>query len=272
MPVHDVAYRLRRILAATTIGALLILLGCAPGPALHPATDAAGDPQSPTAEAASVVVTAQPGEWEGTPDQIDGYTPVRVRFENNGDRPVRVRYTDFQLTAGDSTITPVDPRAIEGTAYASAHDHGYGAGGGYSHRDFHVASHHLGLARTGHSLHNFGHGFGHGVGHGLGHGFSPYGFGYGGLGFSRFGYGGYGYGSPSRAVKLPTRDMLVAALPEGFLEPGGHVEGFVYFPTEEMPRSADGERAVSAPLTVTIVDAETSTTLGDLSIPFVYRS
>jgi len=59
------------------------------------------------------VVTAQPGEWEGTPDQIDGYTPVRVRFENNGDRPVRVRYTDFQLTAGDSTITPVDPRAID---------------------------------------------------------------------------------------------------------------------------------------------------------------
>lgn len=268
MTVRDVAYRLRRILVATAIGALLTLLGCASGPTLQPAPNAEVDEHGLTAEAASVVVSARANDWEGTPDQIDGHTPVRVRLKNKGDRPVRIRYKDFQLAAGDSTITPVAPRAIEGTAYASIHDRGYDGGDRYASQGFHVAPHHLDLARAGHSLHGFGHGFGHSFGNGFGYGLSLYGFGYAGLGYGRSGYGGYG--SASRTVRLPTRDMLLAALPEGFLEPGGSVEGFIYFPTEGTDRSPDHKDAVSAPFTVTIVHAKTSERLGHLSIPFVY--
>jgi hypothetical protein len=36
---------------------------------------------------------------------------------------------------------------------------------------------------------------------------------------------------PRWEIDLPTSDMLERALPEGVIEPGGRVTGFVYFPT-----------------------------------------
>lgn len=87
------------------------------------------------------------------------------------------------------------------------------------------------------------------------------------MGYGRFGHSGYG--SASRTVRLPIRDMLLAALPEGFLELGGRVEGFIYLPTAGKARSTGQKDAVSAPFTVTIVHAETRGKLSHLSIPFV---
>lgn len=255
------------------IGLLFFLLGCTSGPLLRPSTDAEIKDRGPTAEAASVVVSAQTGEWEGVPRDVEGYAPMHIHIENNGDQPVRVRYSDFRLAVGDSSISPVDPRSIEGTSHTAARTRGYAGGGGYTSQNFRVASHHSGLHSIGHGppghgghgfRHRFGYGFGHGLGYGLGRGFG-HGFGYG----SR--YGGYGYGGyPSRAVELPSRDMLLTAVPEGVLKPGGTVEGFFYFPLEDRPQAED-ETETSVPLDVTIIHSGTGEALGRLSIPFAYR-
>jgi hypothetical protein len=63
--------------------------------------------------------------------------------------------------------------------------------------------------------------------------------------------------------------MLLVALPEGRLDPGGILEGFLYFPVDDRSRSKDGAET-SAPLNVSIVHSDTEETLGRLSIPYVY--
>jgi len=258
-----VASRADAVPALLTAGLLLTLLACSSAPALRPAPDAAIGDHGATATEATVTMAAEADAWAGTPHQIDGYTPIRIRLENDGDHPIRVRYDDLRVAAGDSTVTPIDPRAIDGTEYVSPHNAGYGRSA-YGSHGFHVASHHSGLS-SGHGRHGghgLAHGFGHGFGHGLGHGFHPGGYGYRSL---RYGYGGH-----SRAVELPTRDMLTMAVPEGFLEPDGHVEGFLYFPTEKIPHTKR-EHPGSAPFTMTVVHAETNETLGEISIPFEYE-
>jgi hypothetical protein len=52
--------------------------------------------------AADVTVTAQAEVWRGA-DIEDDVTPLRVTIQNDSDRPVRVRYSDFSLvgTRGD---------------------------------------------------------------------------------------------------------------------------------------------------------------------------
>lgn len=93
------------------------------------------------------------------------------------------------------------------------------------------------------SRHRYGHGYGYGLGHGSG-------------------YGGYA----SQAVELPSRDILLAALPEGRLDPGGILEGFLYFPVDDRSRSKD-RAETSAPLNVSVVHSDTEETLGRFSIP-----
>lgn len=60
---------------------------------------------------------------------------------------------------------------------------------------------------------------------------------------------------------LPTRDMLERALPEGVLEPGGTVSGFLYF--QQVAREA------AVTLEVQLVDAETQAPFGVARLPFV---
>jgi hypothetical protein len=63
---------------------------------------------------------------------------------------------------------------------------------------------------------------------------------------------------------LPTEDMLGRALPEGSLENGGTVAGFLYF-----QGVADRERQVI--LQARLVDASTGEAFGELRIPFQVR-
>jgi len=277
--IHPIAGTTRMNRSITTsrhgiswIGAslLLFLLGCSTGPVLQPASEAEIKTHGPTAEAAAVVVSAQTGEWEGRPREIDGYTPLRVHIENTGDHPVRVQYADFRLSAEDSTVSPVDPRSIEGTGYIRSSARGYAGGSPYNSRNFRVASHHRGLRSLDHGGHDIRHPFGHAFGYGLGHGFSR-GFGHGlGHGFRPGGY--YGYGRyASRALELPTRDMLLTAVLEGVLEPDGTLDGVLYFPVTAPP-SAENRTETSVPLDVTVVHSKMEKTLGHLSIPFVYGS
>lgn len=64
-----------------------------------------------------------------------------------------------------------------------------------------------------------------------------------------------------RRINLPTEDMVQKALPEGVLDPGGRVEGFLYF------EPVNPELA-QVFFTADLVNAETGETFGDVRISF----
>ncbi|MBS1148818.1 MAG: hypothetical protein H6Q89_516 [Myxococcaceae bacterium] len=59
---------------------------------------------------------------------------------------------------------------------------------------------------------------------------------------------------------LPTQDMLAEAMPEGVLEDGGRISGFVYFQNVSKEQQVRFE--------MRLVDASTDTELGTISVPF----
>jgi hypothetical protein len=63
---------------------------------------------------------------------------------------------------------------------------------------------------------------------------------------------------------LPTEDMISQALPEGALQDGGTVAGFVYF------QNVTG-RETSVQFELTLIDASSGETLGTARIPFDRR-
>lgn len=69
------------------------------------------------------------------------------------------------------------------------------------------------------------------------------------------------FGPLMRAVELPTSDMLRKGLPEGVLEPGGRVTGFLYF--EGIGPDVDRVR-----LLADFPDAVTDERVTRLGIPF----
>jgi len=56
--------------------------------------------------------------------------------------------------------------------------------------------------------------------------------------------------------------MLQAALPEGVLDTGGHVAGFIYF--QKLPQGTERIQ-----FRARMIDAETEQTVASLDIPFV---
>ncbi len=68
-----------------------------------------------------------------------------------------------------------------------------------------------------------------------------------------------------RNIELPTQEMLDRALPEGSLEDGGRVEGFVYF------EKVDPDQVERVVFRFDLIDAQTGGIFGTLSIPFVVK-
>jgi hypothetical protein len=66
-------------------------------------------------------------------------------------------------------------------------------------------------------------------------------------------------------VPLPTEDMLRGALPEGVLEPGGSVSGFLHFP--DVPRDAHGVFTFRA----SVAEDGDGQTVASLDVPLVPR-
>jgi len=65
----------------------------------------------------------------------------------------------------------------------------------------------------------------------------------------------------SSPERLPTPDMLSQALPEGLVQDGGNVTGFLYFPSV-----TGSEPAVE--LDMTLSDASDGEAFGHIAIPF----
>ncbi len=245
--------RTRALLPA--LAAVLLAAGCYRETKLQPLpavqTTKAG---SAVAEAQGVRLVADGDSWRGTPSDLErAVTPVEVRFENQSGRTLRIKYEDFVLVGDDShfkyaALSPFEMR-----------DDGLAIGGSGS--------------TTGKIAPAGGVSVGVGVGYGA---WGPWGPGWGDPFYRHwydpfYGpyYGPYSYwGGPYwyyPPEPLPTRDMLRRALPEGTLESGGTITGFLYF------QSVSG-REGSVTLQARLVDASTGEQFGTLSIPFGVRT
>jgi hypothetical protein len=249
------------------LGAALVLTlaaGCVAHTQLVPAPGANLVPEEVAVAAdGGVRLLADPDAWRGNPpDLVRVMTPIRVRLDNQSGRPLRVEHADFTLV-GDSgfhftALSPftapregaeqpaVDTAPAGGPRGRLSFGFGVGPGWGWGSPGYPGAPW-------------WGGGFG------MWGPWRPwwYGPGFYGPGFWGPGYWGWDpYYAPPRIIEpLPTRDMVRKALPEGTLESGGSVDGFLYFPEVS-------DRAQHVELTARLVDANTGEAFGTLRIPF----
>ena len=188
------------------------------------------------ATAAGVHIVAGTGAWEGTPDLEDGYVPLRLRIENRAERPLLVRYSVFELVVPeDGTELPAIPPFRIDVQAPPPFDPVVGREPitpAWGWDSFALAPAYAGY-----------------------YGPSP-------VWEDTFFYDdAYGYDDLYGLwAEAPPRVALERALPEGVLESGGRVEGFLYFP--EAPEDA---RRVQ--FRAELIDARTGEPFGIVAIP-----
>jgi hypothetical protein len=110
---------------AVTLAAGLAFVATATGGCGHgtmvPAPSASIVPNAPSAAysiADGVRCSANVGAWSGKPDEIPSFVvPVKVRIKNDSGKPIRVRYQDFALMGKKGRsyrpvpVLPLDPTA-----------------------------------------------------------------------------------------------------------------------------------------------------------------
>lgn len=224
--------------------AALVLLGaCAHQNVLLPAPGAALAPDGGAAgEAAGVRIDVKGDAWKGDPKNLgDFLTPVLVEISNGSDRPVQVRYSDFGLVGQSgfryAALPPFKPM---GTAYGSRDTEiGVEPAGHRGPPAMHASHRHFFVAPYQAPYYGY---------------FSPWPYPFG---FDSGYWGQYYY---SWVEPLPTPTMMNDALPEGVLEPGGSIGGFVYF-QNVTPR--EGRVNFVAHL----IDARTQESIGEILVP-----
>src|SRR5262249_40500743 len=152
------------------------------------------------ATAAGVTVEAHADAWQWVPKDLDAkVTPLLVTLENKSDRPILVRYNRFHLTTGAgrqySAMPPYDINGTVSETYTVRNAH-------YPYAAFAIAPY---LSRWYPAMRRYSGAFLYDPIY-----YDPY--------LTRF-----------REIQLPTADMVQRSLPEGVLEPGGRLTGFVYF-------------------------------------------
>lgn len=214
------------------VTAALALAGCAGPQRFIPAVEverASGDPSAAVVNRSGVTVVADADEWDAYPPDLQRVmTPVYVRIMNDGDREVAVRYQDFRLvTDRGRELTPVPPLASDRLGRVAVLPQPEARG-------FRWAPYYRDL-------------FGDDMDYWTG-----------GFAFDPYYYDRY---STWRS-DLPTTPMVERALPEGVLEPGGWVTGYLYFPKVE-----NGARRVT--LHVELASPEGEAEVASIAIPFL---
>lgn len=209
--------------------------GCAAAPELVPGAGARVVPEGPGQGAMDVVqnveVIARSDAWSGFPERLDQVTPILVTIDNQSDVPVRIRYNEFALVDPQSgeRYAAIPPFDIEGTESEPIDFTDF--------TGFRIAPYYARYYP----------------------GLLPYD---GLFPFDRIYYDSY---YPAWVdVELPTGDMVQKALPEGVLEPGGRISGFVYFENVD-----DDARQVE--FMEEVVNAASGERLGMIDIPFAVR-
>jgi hypothetical protein len=188
-----------------------------------------------------VTVTAQADAWHGSGAVADAVQPVLVTIENDGERPIRVRYGDFALVApGGRRYSALPPFRVEGEITRPVVARvAIVATPRFRHQRFYVAPY-FSVVYPGMPVYR---------GHYLF--YDPF-------------Y--YGFYHPHLRVR-PSADMLDLALPEGVIEPGGSVSGFLYFERVDPEVPAVTFRATLVALG-TGEPATGGAMFGEISIPF----
>lgn len=261
----------------TTLAAALLTTGCWQNRAdLDPAPLAEQlpgiDAEVALARAHGVTLLAAPDAWRGEPRILDQVTPLWIGVQNDGERPIVVRYAGLRLVARDrihAALPPIvpDPDRIRLLAEAYEHRERPGAIDLVGDRPFvgsrsfrvepilqplwpslptldadEIAIANVGATATDTRSYD-----------------------------SVFRNDYWRQHQHWAATTLPAHPLVTAALPEGVLEPGGYVEGLVYF--ERVPDDLDSLFS-STPqphieLVLDLVDASDHTALGRLRIPFI---
>jgi hypothetical protein len=240
--------------ALTTAVLVLAFAGCVVEPVLVPdrgATRVSGSDTKATAEVLGVQLRVDGAAWHGDPLELpELLTPVRLAIENHSGRPLRVAYEDFTLVGSSGfryrAIAPVPGelpvseaggtplRLVASMPTPSPVAHRPPPPPRHSPHRFYVAPHYR--YRWPHPwvwVRPFR--------------FDPY-------AYHRYGWAG----------RLPTDDMIAEAIPEGVLQDGGRVEGFVYF-------QGVARREKRVELQVSLVDAEDEKPFGELHVPLVVK-
>ncbi len=222
-------------MARLTVLALTLpvaVLACAHAPRLVPAagaTVAPGQPRVAEATADGVRVQVDGDAWKASHVR-DVLSPVLVRLENDSQHPLRVAYSEFTLSGGGrfrlQALPPYQVAAANATAVAPAY-----AWSGFWLAPWDAPYYRPGLPVWG-----------------------------GGLVYDPGYYAGWDGAWPA---PLPDRDVVSRALPEGVIDPGGNVSGFLYFP--------ELRKGSAAEFVATLVDAQTNQSFGSIRIPFSVR-
>lgn len=217
---------------AAAAGLFVSLPGCSHNPQLVPAAIVRRD-HTGVATSAGVTVEAD-GKWSGQPsDLAKVLTPLKATMANHSGVPMLVRYSDFNLhTSTGLTLRALPPFQIRGTVTQT------------------VPVTAPAFAYTGFAIAPY---------------YAPFYPGFGVWG------GPFWYDWPYYTtyfaewpVRLPTRDMIELAIPEGVLESGGQLSGYLYF--HKIPKNAE-----SADLYVKLVDANTDRQFGVVGMPFLVK-
>lgn len=189
-----------------------------------------------TATVEGVRVEARGEPWPGRQRAVlEHVTPLRVRIENDGAHPIQIRYRQFALTTpnGARRFAAIPPFQVHGEIEQSV-----GFTPGFDHGGFAVAPYYRGYY------------------HGMTVWREPF------LYDDPYDDEWAGYWRQIE-IELPTEEMLEVALPEGVVERGGYVEGFLYF--QHVP---DRIGRVVLRADVTTTDGER---LGTIELPFLAR-
>ena len=212
--------------------AALFPIACArPFRAASASQQVPGSPNEATASTAGVTFEVEVDAWNGDPITLNTVlTPVKVSISNEGPHAVSLRYRNFTLKNPDGiSSSALPPFEIRG----STNDPSPVIAPNFRYRNF--------MAYPNYRF------------------YGP-----------RFRYwaddwgwdpawynSNYGYWQRD----LPTADMLRKAIPEGVLNPGGSVEGYVYF--QRVP-----DKTPAVELQVNLMDARSHTQFGTIRVPF----
>lgn len=226
---------------AAFLALALVFAGCStqrtqldPAPA---ANEAAGMMDAAVNTVDGVRVVAQSQAWPGMAEVKREVTPLRVVMENNGSMPVRIRYDDFSLVGPQGErYAALPPYGVEGSVQEPTLVEGYDpvTAPTFQYTNFYVAPYYASAYPT----------------------LTPYAdpFYYDPVYYDR-------YYTAWESIALPTEEMVAEVLPEGVLEPGGRVEGFLYF--EHVDPEAPRVR-----FRADLTNADTGEVFGEISIPF----
>ncbi len=178
-----------------------------------------------SASVSGVHMTVVADAWTGMPPDLGDVQPLLVSIDNQSDVPLRISYDQFVAVGPGGDRQPaVPPLEIRETVWVDP----YYFPGSYP------------VAR---GPYYYG-------------GYYPRYRSYGGW----YGWDPWYYPTPSVRVGLPTQDMLMQALPDGVVEPGERMTGFLYL--ADKPRKGKHSTFVA-----NLVNARTNQPFARIEVP-----